>query len=225
MHAQTSSSVAAADAADEEGGRRPFPEGPSSLAGGVVSGVGSVLAGLGAGAASLVAAPVLGARRAGVAGAAAGAAAGVAAAVVLPAAGAAAAAAAVVVGAVNTPSAIAASVAGKEWSAEAARYVDYRLDEDAARVRAVDISSFAGGGGGGEGGSSSSRPPCVDTALYDELGVAPDASAAQIRRAYYTRSLLLHPDKNPGADAAEAFSRVAEAYQVLNNNEKKTSGG
>ena len=58
-----------------------------------------------------------------------------------------------------------------------------------------------------------------------ELGVAPDASAAQIRRAYYTRSLLLHPDKNPGADAAEAFSRVAEAYQVLNNNEKKTSGG
>ncbi len=50
--------------------------------------------------------------------------------------------------------------------------------------------------------------------LYDELGVAPDASEAQIKRGYYTKSLALHPDKNPDKNAVAAFQRVAQAYQV-----------
>lgn len=184
-----------------------------------MSGAGTLLAGIGAGAAALAAGPVLGARRAGVAGAAAGVAAGAAAAVMLPVAGAVGAAADVLAGAANTPSAVAASVAGKEWCEETQRYVDYRLDEDAQRVRAVDVSSFsaASGGGGGGGGSSRARRACVERALYDELGVSPDATEAQLKRAYYTKSLALHPDKNKSPDAPDAFQRVCAAYQVLSD--------
>lgn len=43
-----------------------------------------------------------------------------------------------------------------------------------------------------------------ETEFYDLLGVAPDASKAQIRRAYYAKAKLCHPDRFPGDDAKEA---------------------
>lgn len=54
--------------------------------------------------------------------------------------------------------------------------------------------------------------------LYEVLNVAPDASDAVIRRAYYLAARELHPDKNPDDPHATAkFQRVSEAYQVLSN--------
>ncbi|KAM4820696.1 dnaJ homolog subfamily C member 30, mitochondrial [Thomomys bottae] len=54
------------------------------------------------------------------------------------------------------------------------------------------------------------------TALYDLLGVPATASQAQIKAAYYRQSFLYHPDRNAGSsEAAERFSRIAQAYLVL----------
>jgi curved DNA-binding protein CbpA len=49
--------------------------------------------------------------------------------------------------------------------------------------------------------------------LYDVLGVATDASDADIKRAYKQRVKEVHPDKEGGSQAA--FHEVAQAFRVL----------
>lgn len=54
----------------------------------------------------------------------------------------------------------------------------------------------------------------VETELYETLGVSPDATASQIRKAYRRAALRVHPDR-AGSDATSAFQRVQEAYATL----------
>ena len=58
---------------------------------------------------------------------------------------------------------------------------------------------------------------------YEVLGVAKNATEAEIKKAYRQMALKFHPDKNPGDKASEdKFKEAAEAYEVLSNPEKKT---
>jgi hypothetical protein len=60
------------------------------------------------------------------------------------------------------------------------------------------------------------REPLGD--LYEELGVARDASRDEIAAAYRARAKELHPDTQPiDADAASRFARVGAAYRVLSD--------
>ncbi|MGL5863581.1 MAG: DnaJ C-terminal domain-containing protein, partial [Phycicoccus sp.] len=56
---------------------------------------------------------------------------------------------------------------------------------------------------------------------YGDLGVARDASAEDIKRAYRRAARRLHPDVNPGPEAEEQFKKVSQAYDVLSDAEKR----
>ena len=57
---------------------------------------------------------------------------------------------------------------------------------------------------------------------YEILGVERTASEGEIASAYRKLAILHHPDKNPGDEGAiEMFKQAAEAFEVLNDKEKR----
>ena len=54
--------------------------------------------------------------------------------------------------------------------------------------------------------------------LYADLGVAADASPAEIRRAYKSEARRRHPD---AGGSAESFARLGQAYSVLSDQRKR----
>jgi len=68
----------------------------------------------------------------------------------------------------------------------------------------------------------------VDTTMprdpYEVLGVSRNATAEEIQKAYRKLSKKYHPDRNPGDKQAEnAYKEVQEAYEILNDPQKRAA--
>jgi len=59
---------------------------------------------------------------------------------------------------------------------------------------------------------------------YELLGVNREASAEDVKKAYRKKAIQYHPDKNPGnKQAEEMFKKVSEAYEVLQDADKRAA--
>jgi molecular chaperone DnaJ len=63
----------------------------------------------------------------------------------------------------------------------------------------------------------------VSQDLYDALGVARDAHADSIKKAYRRLARECHPDVNPDPQAQERFKDVTRAYEVLSDPDKRAA--
>ena len=60
--------------------------------------------------------------------------------------------------------------------------------------------------------------------LYETLGVARNASEADIKKSYRRLAMKFHPDRNPGdARAEEKFKEIKTAYDVLSDERKRAA--
>merc|ERR1719410_1631401 len=57
--------------------------------------------------------------------------------------------------------------------------------------------------------------------LYEILGLADDADDSEIKKVYRKLSIKYHPDKNPDEASKIKFSKVRDAYEILNDPDKK----
>ena len=61
---------------------------------------------------------------------------------------------------------------------------------------------------------------------YRTLGITPEASSEDIKRAYRNLALKYHPDRNPDDhEGQERLKAINEAYQVLGDEEKRRRYG
>ena len=52
---------------------------------------------------------------------------------------------------------------------------------------------------------------------YAALGLAANASLADIKKAFRQKASFYHPDRNDAPDAAQRFQAVQKAYEVLSD--------
>ena len=212
---------------------------PKHLGQGITSGVGNIISGAVGAVGVAVLAPTVGlgvgSKQGGILGGAVGlmggAVAGVVGGTVIVLGSAVQGVTQVIRGAAATPEAIIAPSKGKWWNEVEGKWVLTKLDEDYQKMLDIPHDDEDILGRALKDVNDTNKPPKVvtaskvkDTSYYDALEVTPDTEASKMKRQYYLLARKYHPDKvgKDNKEAADKFSDIAEAYQVLSDPELRS---
>lgn len=70
---------------------------------------------------------------------------------------------------------------------------------------------------------ATSRLAATSKDPYQVLGVKPDATAAEIKKTYFSLARKYHPDTNPDKGARDKFVEIQEAYDILKDDKKRAA--
>jgi hypothetical protein len=131
----------------------------------------------------------------------------------------------------RTPTAVYSLSEGKEWDKDAEIWLHYSMQAEQDSLLSLSEDQFVERVGEQKtpreiyasvakepAAEEGARPKKVvaDRALYDVLGVEPEASSAEIKKAYYSLARKNHPDRNPDDLEAKAkFQLISQSYEVL----------
>ncbi len=90
------------------------------------------------------------------------------------------------------------------------------LNEEIFELMAQELA------GGGEEGNAGPSPEAVLATAYATLGVSPDASDAEVRRAYMKKIAAFHPDKIQGKDLDPEWLELANQKSAEINHAHET---
>jgi hypothetical protein len=147
----------------------------------------------------------------------------------------------ILLGLVRTPQSIYASLMGHDWDDNLEEFVPYNLKDDADTTLHISDKDFLAemkkgakpaallkGNTSVEGSEDDASPRpkknLTDRELYDVLGIEPEATAAEIKKAYYIKAKQHHPDKAINDPEAHArFQKIGEAYTILSDPQLRTA--
>jgi len=108
----------------------------------------------------------------------------------------------------------------KLWDQKLGQWIDVDLCGLEKALKSDLQEEEEGGRDFGNARTKHSPQKVVDTDFYDLLEIQPEATASEIRKAYYKHARQCHPDKNPEDAAATArFQKLSMVYQVLSDPE------